>query len=98
MLAPGLAFITLSDKAWKFTETSKIPKFYFDIKKYKKSYVTNETPFTPPITLIVALMESIRLIKEKGLENMWERLQGSCKSSKSWYEGFRFGTFWRGSL
>jgi aspartate aminotransferase-like enzyme len=71
MLAPGLAFITLSDKAWKLTESSKIPKFYFDIKKYKKSYSTNETPFTPPVTLIVALQESIRLIKERGLENMW---------------------------
>ncbi|MDR2399374.1 MAG: alanine--glyoxylate aminotransferase family protein [Endomicrobium sp.] len=71
MLAPGLAFITLSDKAWKLAESSKIPKFYLDIKKYKRSYITNETPFTPPVTLIVALQESIRLIKERGLENMW---------------------------
>jgi aspartate aminotransferase-like enzyme len=76
MLAPGLAFITLSDKAWKFTETSKIPKFYFDIKKHKKSSTTNETPFTPPVTLIVALMESIKLIKEKGLRKYVERLRG----------------------
>jgi aspartate aminotransferase-like enzyme len=71
MLAPGLAFITLSDKAWKFVETSKIPKFYFDIKKYKKSHAISETPFTPPVTLVVALEESIRFIKERGLENIW---------------------------
>jgi aspartate aminotransferase-like enzyme len=71
MLAPGLAFITLSDKAWKLVETSKLPKFYFDIKKYKKSYVTNETPFTPPVTLIVALEESIKFINRRGLENIW---------------------------
>jgi aspartate aminotransferase-like enzyme len=71
MLAPGLAFITLSSKAWKLVETSKIPKFYFDIKKYKKFYATGETPFTPPLTLVVALQESVRLIKERGLENIW---------------------------
>ncbi len=71
MLAPGLAFITLSGKAWKLIETSKLPKFYFDIRKYKKFYVTGETPFTPPLTLVAALQESVRLIKEKGLENIW---------------------------
>ncbi|MDR1104594.1 MAG: alanine--glyoxylate aminotransferase family protein [Endomicrobium sp.] len=83
MLAPGLAFITLSDKAWKRTESSKIPKFYFDIKKYKKSYGTNETPFTPPVTLIVALQESLRLIKERGLENMWNDYKLLAKAARA---------------
>jgi aspartate aminotransferase-like enzyme len=83
MLAPGLAFITLSDKAWKLVESSKIPKFYFDIKKYKKSYGTNETPFTPPVTLIVALQESLRLIKERGLENMWNEYSVLAKAARS---------------
>ncbi|MDR2644747.1 MAG: alanine--glyoxylate aminotransferase family protein [Endomicrobium sp.] len=83
MLAPGLAFITLSDKAWKLTESSKIPKFYFDIKKYKKSYGSNETPFTPPVTLIVALQESLRLIKERGLENMWNDYKLLAKAARA---------------
>jgi aspartate aminotransferase-like enzyme len=83
MIAPGLAFITLSDKAWKFVESSKIPKFYFDIKKYKKSYGTNETPFTPPVTLIVALRESLRLIMERGLENMWNEYSILAKAARS---------------
>ncbi|GHT55497.1 serine-pyruvate aminotransferase [Endomicrobiia bacterium] len=83
MLAPGLAFITLSDKAWKLTESSRLPKFYFDIRKYKKSYATNETPFTPPVTLIVALQESIKLIKERGLENMWNDNKLLAKAARS---------------
>jgi aspartate aminotransferase-like enzyme len=83
MLAPGLAFITLSDKAWKLTESSKIPKFYFDIKKYKKSYGSNETPFTPPVTLIVALQESLRLIKERSLENMWNDYKLLAKAARA---------------
>ncbi|GHT58689.1 serine-pyruvate aminotransferase [Endomicrobiia bacterium] len=83
MLAPGLAFITLSDKAWKLTESSRLPKFYFDIRKYKKSYATNETPFTPPVTLIVALQESLKLIKERGLENMWNDNKLLAKAARS---------------
>ncbi|MDR1942227.1 MAG: alanine--glyoxylate aminotransferase family protein [Endomicrobium sp.] len=83
MLAPGLSFITLSDKAWKAVENSKIPKFYFDIKKYKKSYATSETPFTPPVTLIVALQESIKLIKERGLENLWNDYKLLAKAARA---------------
>ncbi|GHT71342.1 serine-pyruvate aminotransferase [Endomicrobiia bacterium] len=83
MLAPGLAFITLSDKAWKLTESSRLPKFYFHIRKYKKSYATNETPFTPPVTLIVALQESLKLIKERGLENMWNDNKLLAKAARS---------------
>jgi aspartate aminotransferase-like enzyme len=83
MLAPGLAFITLSDKAWKLVETSKLPKFYFDIKKYKKSYVTNETPFTPPVTLVVALEESIKLINKRGLENIWNDCKLLAKAARA---------------
>ncbi|MDR1122423.1 MAG: alanine--glyoxylate aminotransferase family protein [Endomicrobium sp.] len=83
MLAPGLAFIVLSDKAWALAESSKIPKFYFDIKKYKKSYGVNETPFTPPVTLILALQESLRLIKERGLENMWNDYKLLAKAARA---------------
>ncbi|MDR3256649.1 MAG: alanine--glyoxylate aminotransferase family protein [Endomicrobium sp.] len=93
MLAPGLAFITLSDKAWKLVETSKIPKFYFDIKKYRKSYTINETPFTPPVTLIVALKESIRLIKERGLENMWNDYKLLAKAARAGMKALRLELF-----
>ena len=83
MIAPGLAFITLSDKAWKLVESSKIPKFYFDIKKYKKFYLTNETPFTPPVTLIVSLQEAIKLIKEKKIENIWNDCKTLAKAARA---------------
>jgi aspartate aminotransferase-like enzyme len=83
MIAPGLAFITLNGKAWKLVDASKIPKFYFDIKKYKKFYATGETPFTPPLTLIAALQESVRLIEEKGLENIWNNCKLLAKATRA---------------
>jgi aspartate aminotransferase-like enzyme len=83
MLAPGLAFITFSDKAWKFVETAKIQKFYFDIKKYKKFHAVNETPFTPPVTLIASLQESIKIIRERGLENLWNDYKLLAKAARA---------------
>jgi aspartate aminotransferase-like enzyme len=75
MLAPGLAFASASAKAWALVEAAKLPRFYFDWRKMKKNLATKETPFTPPVTLIVALQEAIKMIKAKGLENV----QAECK-------------------
>jgi len=74
MLPPGLAFVTLSDKALSFVEKSDIPKYYFNFKKeLKKLIKDNETNFTPAVSLIMGLRESLNMIKEDGLENLFKR-------------------------
>ncbi len=73
MLPPGLGFISVSPKAFKLVESSKCPKYYFDLKKAKKAYDKIDTPFTPAITLIIALKEAIKIIKSDGLENVFKR-------------------------
>ena len=83
MLAPGLAFAAVSPKAWKLAEAAELPRFYLDWRKMKKSLATHETPFTPAITLIVALQESIRMIKAKGIENVWKDASLLAKASRA---------------
>ena len=74
MLPPGLAFAALSDKAWSFVEKSDLPKYYFNFKKeYKKLVKDNETNFTPAVSLIMGLRESLKMIREDGLENVFKR-------------------------
>ncbi|MBI4650726.1 alanine--glyoxylate aminotransferase family protein [Candidatus Desantisbacteria bacterium] len=74
MLPPGLAFIALSDKAWKLAEESKSPKFYYSLKKAKKSLVEEgQTPFTPAISLVIGLNKALNMIQEEGLENVITR-------------------------
>src|SRR5258708_7700001 len=73
MTAPGLGMISVSPKAWPLVEMSKSPRFYFDWRKMKKSVADKETPFTPPVTVIVAQAEALRLIKQEGLENVFAR-------------------------
>ncbi|MFH1406989.1 MAG: alanine--glyoxylate aminotransferase family protein [Candidatus Omnitrophota bacterium] len=73
MLPPGLAFIGISPKAWKLVEQSKLPKYYFDFKQAKKALDKNDTPFTPAVSLVIGLCETLKIIKQEGLENVWKR-------------------------
>jgi len=73
MLPPGLALVSVSEKAWKRAETSKMPRFYFNFKKERENLQKNQTNFTSPVTLIIGLNESIRLLKAEGLENVFKR-------------------------
>ena len=69
LIPPGIAFLTMSQKARKAVEKSDIPKYYFDIKQAEKALESkNETPYTPAIGLIIAANVSGRIIAEKGVE------------------------------
>ena len=70
MLPPGLAACTVSKKAWKAYERSDLPKFYFDWMKYQKNIEKDTTPFTPAVTLVLGLNESLKMIAEEGLDNV----------------------------
>lgn len=73
MLPPGLAFVSLSENAWKYVEKSETPKYYFDLKKVRDCYAKIDTPYTPAVSLIVALKKSLDMIKDEGIENIWRR-------------------------
>ena len=73
MLPPGLGFISVSKNSWSRIERSDLPKYYWDLKKYKKSIGKNQNPFTPPVTLLVGLNASLDIILGEGLENIWAR-------------------------
>ncbi len=83
MLPPGLSFVALSDKAWKFVERSNLPKFYFDFKKELKSVQKNQNAFTPAISLFVGLKESLRLIRKEGLEAIFRRHEKLAEATRA---------------
>jgi aspartate aminotransferase-like enzyme len=73
MLPPGLGFLSVSPKAWKRVETAKCPRYYFDLKAAKKALDKTDTPFTPAITLVMALKEALLMMREDGLQNIFSR-------------------------
>lgn len=74
MMPPGLAYVSVSEKAWKRIEGNTSSKaFYFDLKRYKAKVPENDTPFTPANTLIKAQRLSLKRIRAEGIENLWAR-------------------------
>ncbi|HLB05903.1 MAG TPA: alanine--glyoxylate aminotransferase family protein, partial [Thermodesulfobacteriota bacterium] len=83
MLPPGLAFVGVSDKAWKFNETAKCPRFYFDFKRERKNLKDNTTAYTPAVSLIIGLREVLRAMKEEGLENIFARHNRLARATRA---------------
>nr|WP_315047354.1 alanine--glyoxylate aminotransferase family protein [uncultured Leptotrichia sp.] len=71
LIPPGLAFVAVSDKAKKAMERSDLPKYYFSIQQYEKYFEEiGETPYTPAISLILALHQSVEDVVNKGIDNI----------------------------
>ncbi len=66
MIPPGLAYLSLSDRAWKVAETSRNPRYYFDLRKERKNARKGESSYTPAVALIAALGASLDWIAAQG--------------------------------
>ncbi len=74
MCPPGLAIAAISDKAMRVAEAAHgIPRFSLDFRRAKASLDKGETPFTPPVPLIVGLREALAMIHEEGLPAVYAR-------------------------
>jgi aspartate aminotransferase-like enzyme len=83
MIPPGLAFLSVSPKAWKLTETATLPHFYFNLKKEKKSGDAGESSWTPATSLILALAEALKYVKELGMSNLIENAELLAKATRA---------------
>ena len=73
MIPPGLCFLAMSKKAWEAQANSDLPKFYLDLKPYKKMADANSNPFTPAVNLYFALQAALEMMQEEGLEAIFKR-------------------------
>ena len=73
MLPPGMAFVSVSDKAWALADKAKNAAFYFNFKKERENQTKNQTAFTPTVSLIIGLQEVFKIMKAEGLEKMFLR-------------------------
>ena len=73
MLPPGLAFLSVSERAWKLVDQSKSPRYYTDLRLYKNALADDDTPFTSAVSLVIALDEALKLILGPGIDQTIER-------------------------
>jgi serine---pyruvate transaminase len=94
MMPPGLAFLSVSDKAWKVIDKNANPRtFYFDLKKAKKNLETNDTPYTPAHTLIRAMRVSVKKIVAEGIENIWARQKRYAEAARAGFKAIGLDSF-----
>ena len=93
MLPPGLAFLSVGKKAMDMVSKSNLPKYYFDIKAYKKSLDKNDVPWTPAVGLVRGLCKAIEIIKNEGIDKVLERHARLANATREAVTGLGLGLF-----
>jgi len=70
MIPPGLAYLSVSERAWQRMEAAKQPRYYFDLRKERKSQTKGETAFTPAVALVCGLAAALDFIRKGGNGNL----------------------------
>jgi aspartate aminotransferase-like enzyme len=83
MIPPGLAFLSISPKAWAFAETAKLPHYYFNLKREKKSAAGGESSWTPNTSLLLALAEALKYVKSIGMDKLVENAQILARATRA---------------
>ena len=88
MLATGMAIIGVSPKAFEATETATCPRCYFDFRDMVRANAQGGYPYTPPIQLVHGLGESLKMLLDEGLENVFARhhrmAEGVREAVRAW--------------
>jgi aspartate aminotransferase-like enzyme len=83
MVPPGLAMVSVSERAGQAYAEARMPRFYFDFAKAKRSLEKGETPWTPAVSILYGLDVAIAMMLDEGLENIYERHQYLAERTRS---------------
>ncbi len=83
MVPPGLAMVSVSPRAWKAYESSKLPKHYFDFGALKKFAEKGQTYTTPPETLFFAMEAGLKILRKEGFENILARHEKNMRAVRA---------------
>jgi alanine-glyoxylate transaminase/serine-glyoxylate transaminase/serine-pyruvate transaminase len=88
MLPAGLGIVCASQKALDCYEQAKLPRVFFDFGDMRKSNATGYFPYTPSLPMLYGLRESIAILLDEGLENVFARhhrlAEGTRRAVKAW--------------
>lgn len=100
MMSPGLAYLSVSEKAWKAMDSSKNPRYYFDLRKERKNQGKGETAYTPAVSLVAGLGAAMDYIAgqaggdlEKGRIALIDNAQTNAKATRAGLVALGFTLF-----
>ncbi len=93
MAPPGIAMVSVSDRAWAASETATMPRFYFDLRTARTSAATGETPWTPAVGVCFALDAALDLIEAEGYEAIFARHAAMGAATRAGLSAMGFALF-----
>ena len=100
MIPPGLAYLSVSERAWAAMEKSKNPRYYFDLRKERKNAVKGESAYTPAVALIAGLGAALDYIAgqaggdlEKGRIALIDNAQVNAEATRAGLVSLGFKLF-----
>jgi aspartate aminotransferase-like enzyme len=83
MLPPGLAFLALSEAAWRAVAAARTPRFYFDLTRERENQAKHTTAWTPAISLVAGAHTALKLIFAEGLEAVYARHERLARATRA---------------
>jgi aspartate aminotransferase-like enzyme len=83
MVPPGIAFLSVSPKAWALMDSAKLPRFYFNLKKERKNAVNGESSWTPATSLMLGMGEALKYIKTLGMDQLVDNAQQLARATRA---------------
>jgi len=93
MAPPGIAFVTVNERAWELAERSRSPRYYFDWRLARKNAQGGSTPWTPAVSVLYAVQEGIRMLEEEGLDNVYARHRRLADATEAGLAAMGFALF-----
>jgi aspartate aminotransferase-like enzyme len=83
MAPPGISMVSMGPRAWEAYAEARMPRFYWDLGRARKSFERRQTPATPAVSVLYALRASLRLLLAEGMENVFERHRRCAEKVRS---------------
>ncbi|HEX7473704.1 MAG TPA: alanine--glyoxylate aminotransferase family protein [Candidatus Limnocylindrales bacterium] len=93
MAAPGMAFLSVSERGWAAAETAKMPRFYLDARSYRTSAANGQTPFTPAIAVLFQLDVAMGLMNAEGPAAIFARHAACAAATRAGLDALGFRRF-----
>src|SRR5438067_4992143 len=93
MAPPGVAFVTVSPRAWARQEKSRSPRFYLDWGQAREWAAKGMTPATPAVSVLFAVQEGIRMLEAEGLEAVFDRHRRVADAAAAGLQALGFTLF-----
>jgi aspartate aminotransferase-like enzyme len=93
MSAPGVAFVSLSDRAWEAGRTARMPRFYFDLAKARESQASGQTPWTPAVAVVFQLDVALGLMAAEGPDAIFARHAACAAATRAGLDALGFSLY-----